>query len=201
MSKHTTQPLKSALKKHYADQSLSSRQLDRLQQTQQSAKHFAMINRFKWPVSMVASFLLLVTILSYFQTPALITSAYADIYKDENINNGLQPTMQQWLTVNHIASVPPQYPVKMSKFCRLGSLLTTHLRIAGKQQGEMHVFIHQGERKWSTRWVAGTGTVDDINWKLLQVRDDLTVIVLYTRDMREKSVRHILNEMLPQLEV
>lgn len=201
MSKHTPQPLKSALKKHYADQSLSSRQLNRLQQTQQQPKYFVAINRFKWPASMVASFLLLMAVLSYFQTPALITSAYADIYKDANLNNGLQPTMRQWLSVNHIASVPPQYPVKMSKFCRLGSLLTTHLRIAGKQQGEMHVFIHQGEQQWSARWIAGAGTVEDIHWKLLQVRDDLTVIVLYTRDMREKSVRHILNEMLPQLEV
>jgi len=43
--------------------------------------------------------------------------------------------------------------------------------------------------------------VDDINWKLLNVRNDLTVIVLYTQDMREKAVQHILSEMLAEFEV
>lgn len=200
MNKQSPVSLKSALKKHYANKTLSTNQLEALQKKQwQQIKTVRVLHQFKWLGSIAASVLLLVAMLSYFQTPALITSAYADIYKDANLNNGLQPTMQQWLSVNKIANVPSQYPVKMSKFCRLGKVLTTHLRIAGKEQGELNVFIQQGKNV--SYWMNKTGRVDSINWKLLNVRDDLTVIVLYTQDMREKAVQHILREMLPALEV
>ena len=36
--------------------------------------------------------------------------------------------------------------------------------------------------------------------KIIEVRDDLTVIVLYTDDMRESAMQNILGEMLPELQ-
>ncbi len=209
--KEQVQALKLAVKQYYTKQSLSSEQLKSLNKMieQQAQGGFlerslskSISHRLKWMVAMVASILLSLLALNYWQTPALmtptlITSAYADIYKDSNLKNGLQPPMEQWLKVNKVSAVPREYPIKMSKFCRLGDVVTMHLRIAGKQQGEVNVFIHRGDRV--SLLMDRSGSVDDINWKLIKVRNDLTLIVLYTQDMREKAVQHILSEMLPEL--
>ncbi len=199
------QAMKSALKAYYADKSLSTAQLDNLQSILQQKTEQKVSRRFvkqpavlAWLGTLAASLFLAVLLLSSWQTPALITSAYADIYKDANLKNGMQVSMQQWLAINGIAAVPIQFPVKMSKFCRLDQKLTMHLRIAGKEQGEMNVFFHRGEA--SLYWSDRSGRVDDMNWKLLKVADDLTLVVLYTQDMREKSVDFILDEMLAGLE-
>ena len=200
-------PVKQALKDYYADKSLSGIQLQALQQTldqadvsnEQNDPGFNRQRTFKWLGSVAASLMLLVLIMSYSQTPELISSAYADIGKDAHLNNGMRPSMLQWLNENNISDVPPQYPIKMSKFCRLDQLMATHLRIAGKEQGEVNLFFHHGNRP--LHWFDGSGTINDMNWRLVKVRKNLTLIVLYTQDMREKSVQHILHEMLPELEV
>ncbi|RDH84874.1 MAG: hypothetical protein DIZ80_05260 [endosymbiont of Galathealinum brachiosum] len=210
------QPIRQAVKAFYGNKSLSAEQMKTLQNIlsqhseegeqhqQSSGSRFKQINVYKWPGSIAASILLFVVMMGYFQTPDLISSAYADIQKDSNLNNGMQVSMQQWLDENDISRVPIMYPVEMSKFCRLDQKLTTHLRIAGKEQGVLNVFFHQGKRPlhWSPlHWLKGAGTLDDMNWKLVKVRDDLTVIVLYSHDMREKAVLHIMREMLPEFEV
>jgi len=198
------QPLKQAVKQAYVEKSLSAAQLEALQKTLAKAVTqpsdrvaISMVSAFKWLGSIAATLLFTLGALAFFQTPAIITSAYADIYKDANLHNGMQSSMQQWLDVNRIDQVPQPYPVQMSKFCRLGQTPTTHLRIAGKTQGVMNVFFHQGDT--APLWLNRSGKVDDMHWKMLKVREDLTVIVLYTHDMREKSVQNILHEMLPEL--
>ncbi|HHJ36275.1 MAG TPA: hypothetical protein ENJ87_10965 [Gammaproteobacteria bacterium] len=196
------QNIKQALREYYVSRSLSDTQLGGLQQTlkqqrQAEAGSYSdagMTGVAKWMGSLVASLLLFVLITAYLQPPALVTLAYADIRKDAGLNNGMQSSMQQWLDENGIARVPLQYPVEMSKFCRLDQILTTHLRIAGTEQGEMNVFFHRGER--SLFWLDRSGTVDDMAWKLLKVRENLTLIVLYSHDMRERSVQYILDDML-----
>jgi len=203
---HEKQPIKQALKTFYADKVMSEEQLLGLQQTliKRADKDSVAITKgkkgrvIKWLSSIAASFLI-IWLTSSMHTPQIISSAYADIFKDKNLNTGLQLPMSQWLDENGIAHVPSIYPVEMSKFCLLGESLTMHMRISGKSQGEMNVFFHHGERALS--WFDGSGRYDDMNWKLLKVRKNLTLIVLYTQDMREKSVKHILNEMLPELEV
>jgi len=200
------QAVKQALKTFYADKSLSDSQLQSLQQKLPS--HFTKdddnitndkkISIIKWLGSIAASFLI-VWISAYLHTPQLISSAYADIQKDKSLNTGMSLAIQQWLDESNIASVPTQYPVEMSKFCTLDQSLTMHMRIAGKDQGELNVFFYHGERPLF--WFNGAGKLNDMNWKLLKVRKNLTLVVLYTHDMREKSVQHILNEMLPELEV
>ena len=216
------QPLKQAFKKYYVDKSLTHAQLDALCNTlkqpvareeqrdekqrdeEQSDFRFNKKKTLLWGRSIAASFFVFVLMFGYiqgdyFQTPALITSAYADISKDISLNNGMPPSMQQWLDENNIEPVPQQYPVEMSKFCRLDQSLTAHFRIAGKEQGKVNVFIHQGERP--LHWSEGQGRVKDMNWKLVKVRKNLTLIVLYTQDMREKSVQYILDKMIPELTV
>jgi hypothetical protein len=198
------QSVKQSLKKHYENASLTDNQLLALQQTLNSHqknkyKNFGINSILKWSSSVVVSVSLVVMILINFQTPQLVSSAYADIFKDANLNNGMQIPMQQWLSENNISNIPVEYKVIMSKFCRINNSVTTHLRIAGKKQGEMNVFFHPGHA--SKLWHANSGKVDDMNWKLVNVREDLSLIVLYTHDMREKSVQYILGKLLPELEV
>lgn len=99
------------------------------------------------------------------------------------------------MTNNRIELVPQKYKVEMSKFCRLQSHQTTHLRIAGATQGKMHIFFHHGDKP--IHWLNRSGTNEQMSWKLVQVREDLSLIVMYTHDMREDAVRYILAEMLP----
>ena len=204
MMMNKKQTLKLALKTYYANKRLSDRQLELVQQmlhtqaaqtTASSCSDIITSGTAKWLGALVVSLALLVVLLSYLQTPAVITDAYADVKKDASINNGMQTSMQQWMNENQIAVVPPQYTVEMSKFCRLDQYLTTHLRISGEQQEVVHLFFHYG--KSSFGWRNKSGVMDKMNWKLLKARDNLTLIVLYSHEMREKTIQHILVQMLP----
>lgn len=198
---HKKLPIKQAIKSYYSAKSLSDAQLQSLQglqklAIQQQAKIKIQRNfGFKWLGSIAASFLIFVIFVAYLQTPAVITAAYADIKIDADTNNGLPSSMSQWMTNNRIELVPQKYKVEMSKFCRLQSHQTTHLRIAGATQGKMHIFFHHGDKP--IHWFNRSGTNEQMSWKLVQVREELSLIVMYTHDMREDAVRYILAEMLP----
>lgn len=204
---NSKKPIKHSVKDYYLTKTLSEIQFEELYKKLKPAKSkkqcFNLNDSFKkylkWGSTFVASFIFSFFIFGYLHTPNIVLSAYADIYKDSTLDNGMQSAMLQWLQENNIANVPQQYPVEMSKFCRLNTTLTTHLRIAGYKQGIMNVFFHQGIAP--ADWFNNTGIVDDMNWKLVKVRNNLTVIVLYSFDMREKSVLYVLDKMLPELEV
>jgi hypothetical protein len=199
------QPVKLAIKRYYAEKTLSDIQLQALQNTLQdylpqsqnsiNSKRFITLQRL---ASIAASLLLFVIVYGYAHTPSVITSAYADIQLDAGINNGLQASISQWMSENRIRNVPLQYPVEMSKRCHLDEYKTTHMRIAGYERGTMHLFLHRGN---AMPWIKRTGTVGEMNWKLIKARDDLTVIVLYTRDMRESAIQNVLGEMFSELQV
>lgn len=194
-------PVKQAVKEFYAPKKLSDSQhqvlhtlQEKLQQEQTPSKIFFVL---PWAGSIAASFLLFFVVFGFMQTPAVITAAYTDIRKDAGLNNGMPSILNQWMDENGIGSVPQKYPVEMSKFCSLNQYQTTHLRIAGSEQGMMHLFFHYGNRPM--HWFNRTGTVDEMNWKLIKIREDLTVIVLYTDNMRESAIQNILEKMLPEL--
>ena len=197
------QSIKQALKNYYLSKSLSDAQNKSLQALQKSLqqplenvrpnKPFAL----QWVGSIAVSFLLLIIVFAYSHTPAVITAAYADVSTDATLYNGLQLPTSQWLSETNIVGVPQKYPVEMSKFCNLDQYKTTHLRIAGAEQGTMHLFFHHGGHP--VHWLNRTGTIDEMNWKMIEVRDDLTVIVLYADNMRESAMQNILGEMLPEL--
>lgn len=200
---HKKLPIKQAIKAYYSARSLSDAQLQSLQRLQQSASQQQTETKpqrtsgFKWLTSIAASFLILAVFVTYLQTPAIITAAYADIKTDADTKNGLPSSMSQWMINNRIEHVPQKYKVEMSKFCQLQQHQTTHLRIAGATQGKMHLFFHHGDKP--IHWLNRSGTDEQMNWKLVQVREDLSLIVMYTHDMREEAVRDILGEMLPEL--
>jgi len=204
------QTLKQALKDYYAGKSLSDTQLDTLQKNLSqgafqgnSTSGVKRRRIMKWASSLAASLFLLVMVSGYLHTPEIVTLANTDITKDANLKNGLPVPTEQWLNKHSIEQVPEIYPVKMSKLCRLGQSLTMHLRIAGKQQGEMNVFFQPGENTtgWVDGWLARSGDMQGMHWKLIKVRKNLSVIVLYTPDMRETAVQDILQKMLPELQV
>jgi len=198
------QSIKQAVKSYYTSKSLSDVQnqsLLALQKTLQPSKENTPSDKpftLQWVGSIAASLLLFIIVFGYTYTPAVITAAYADVMIDADLNNGMQSTMSQWMSDNHIRGVPQRYSVEMSKFCNLDQYKTTHLRIAGSEQGIMHLFFHHGDSHMHQ--LKRTGTVDKMNWKMIEVRENLTVIVLYTDDMRESAMQNILGEMLPELQ-
>jgi len=198
------QPIKQAVKIFYASKSLSDKQVETLQALQNTVDQQQTKNKalkpsaLKFAGSIAASFLLFIVVFAYVQTPAVITAAYADIKKDAAINNGMQPSLSQWMNESHLDPVPPQYKVEMSKYCQLDEYKTTHLRIAGAEQGMMHIFFHFGDHP--IHWMNRSGVKDKMDWKLIKVRDDLTLIVMHTHDMRKEAVQHILGEILPELQ-
>lgn len=205
---NTQQTFKQAIKTYYAGKSLSDTQMLDLQaQLSRFEKnitdHKSVSNKrsvaVKWAGSFVASILVFLFVFSYSQTPTVVSDAYADISKDASLNNGMPVSMQQWLGENSISPIPQQYAVEMSKFCKLDQYLTAHFRIAGVEQGKLHLFFHQGERPAS--WFDRSGELNSMNWRLLRVRDNLTVIVMFTDDMREAAVEQILDRILPHLQV
>lgn len=148
----------------------------------------------------VAASLVMTLILSgqYWQTPTIISAAYADISKDSHLQNGFANSQSQWLGQKGINRPPQTMTVEMSKYCNLSNNPTTHLRVAGQKQGKVNVFFHAGEKPYL--WGKKEGMINDLHWKLLQVRENLTVIVLYTQDMKISGVQKLLGTMLPGAE-
>ena len=201
--KNKRQPIKQAIKSFYASKHLSDTQYQDLQalqkkrQQSQSIRHSRKPLMSFWTASIAASLLFFTVTFSYMQPPMLITAAYADTIKDADLHNGMQEKTHQWMDEYGIGNVPEKYRVEMSKFCKLNQYPASHLRIAGAEQGILHIFLHQGHRPM--HWLNRTGTVNELNWSLIKVRDDLTLIVMHSNDMREAAIQHILAEMLPDL--
>lgn len=202
---------KQALKHYYSDINLSQLQLERLNKTQNESHLNIQHHRspdnirrvapkiFALTASITAAVLILVLSFSYIKTPDLIINAYADIHKDALLYNEFQPQIKQWMKENKVAEVPSQYKVEMSKFCRLGKQLSTHLRVAGIEQGKMNIFLYHQDRPFYS--LNRSGVIADMNWKLIKAGEGLNLLVVYTNDMRERSVKHVLQEMIPQLHV
>lgn len=198
---------KQAIKDYYSYRSLSKVQIDSLQIMQQQLQleidHPARSMETEYPgwsrpLAVAASLIIFIVVFAFVQTPSVISHAYADIRGDDSEFNGLQVSFMRWLETNHISAVPEQYKIEMSKTCRLGDYHTKHLRIAGVEQGKLHLFFHRGDSP--AYWLNRSGVMSGMNWRLVKVRDDLTLIVMYTQDMREKAIKHILAEMLPYLQ-
>ena len=201
------EPLNQAVKKFYRRHSLSDKQLQTLFNQQikaptRSKKQLSDKRLFNKGMAIAASFLvffLLATVVfSRLQTPDIVTAAYADIKLDADLNNGMQTKLSQWMQKNHIAPVPQPYKVEMSKYCQLDNYKTTHLRIAGTERGTMHVFFHRGKQPFFLS--NSSGVSENMNWQLIKVRDDLSLVVLRTADMREQAVKRILGGLLPELQ-
>jgi hypothetical protein len=197
------QPIKQVIKTYYASKSLTDAQYQLLQESQEKRLLTAdkinskKVTSLTKSSSIAASLLFFILVFAYTYTPTVITAAYADTKIDAEMHNGLQTPIHQWMSDKGIYSPPTQYLVEMGKRCKLDKYDTRHIRIAGSEQGMMHLFFRTGNQP--LRWIKHTGTVGEMNWKSIDLREDLTLIVLYTDDMRESAMQNILNEMLPEL--
>jgi len=195
-------PLKKAVKSYYSDKKLSDGQLKELSSLNDnlvSANIPLRVHKFGiFPFSAIAaSIFIFIALMSYNKDPDIITAAYNDIIHDEKLSNGLSDVHKNWIAVNDIQAAPSDYNVEMSKFCNINGFKTMHLRIAGKYQGKMNLFFKKGTRPY---WFGkSSGKTKDMNWKVLESSKDITVIVMYTKDMRENVVNNIIEEMLPDL--
>jgi len=195
-------PLKKAVKSYYADKKLSAEQLEKLSSLSDNpvsdikplrVHKFGM---FPFP-AIAASILIFIAFFSYNKNPDIITAAYSDIIHDEKLSNGLSDVHKNWIAVNEIKAAPSDYNVEMSKFCDIDGFKTMHLRIAGKYHGKMNLFFKKGSRSY--RFGKSSGITKDMKWKVLESNKDITVIVMYTKDMRENVVNNIIGTMLPDL--
>ena len=182
----------------YANKSLSDKQLDKLQQIQakarqNSGKQAKALSKWRLVLALAASVAMLFVLISPLHTPSVVSHAYADIIKDSVDHTQRNAEISGWLLSNDIKEVPSRYQVEMAKYCYLDKDKTVHLRVAGTEQGKLHLFFHQGEG--IVNRFNNAGKHDDMHWKLLKVKQDLTLLVLYTQDMREASVNHIIGTM------
>ena len=74
----------------------------------------------------------------------LIKVAVRDIDNDEKHNVGITLPIDALIEQTHIHYPPVSMPVKMSKMCNLDGNETIHLKVAGEKQGEVHLFIKEG---------------------------------------------------------
>ena len=71
---------------------------------------------------------------------------------------------------------------------------TIHLKVAGEKQGTVHLFIKEGHFD-----LTKSNRDEEINesmpWKLINPREDLSVLVLYTKDMNPANVDRLIQTM------
>ena len=145
-------------------------------------------------VAAVASLAAIIAILGYIlMVPAIVNNALIDIQKDEFVGVGLVEQYRPWLSQKNISLPPQGMTVEASKFCNLSGKLSFHMKIAGKHQGKVHLFILKSGPAVSS-WKQ-SGTVASLSWRIIKPRANLYVLVLFTRDMREESVNKLIQKM------
>jgi hypothetical protein len=69
-----------------------------------------------------------------------------------------------------------------------------HIKVAGEKQGEVHLFIiPDGFNLAFERETIGI--VNAMPWKMIEPRDDLSVLVVYSHDMNPKNVEKLIQTM------
>lgn len=120
----------------------------------------------------------------------LIKVAVKDINNDEEQHAGVILPVDSLITQTHIHYPPESMTVKMSKICNLDGNKTFHLKVAGEKQGEVHLFIKEGNFD-----LTPSSQNKTMPWKLIKPRDNLSVLVLYTQDMNPANVDRLIQTM------
>ena len=127
-------------------------------------------------------------------TPSLIAAAINDIASDKKKNIGLAVQTDKWLAAHQINMPPAAMPIKMSKYCLIGGNKTLHLKIAGENQGEVHLFILPGKFDRAI-WQKRNGITSSMPWQIMQPFNDLSVLVLQSQDMNKEKVQQLIQTM------
>lgn len=120
----------------------------------------------------------------------LIKVAVRDIDNDEKQHAGIILPVDSLIEQAHIHYPPESMTVNMSKMCNLDGNKTIHLKVAGEKQGEVHLFIKDGDFDLTPSRQNKT-----MPWKLIKPRDNLSVLVLYTQDMNPANVERLIQTM------
>ena len=128
------------------------------------------------------------------QTPTVVLAAYQDIEKDKLLNIGISVPKQVWLTQHQIHAPLNEMKIEMTKFCNIAQHHTVHLKIAGKERGNVHIFLYQGDLN-PAFWQKSRGDINTMPWRILQPRKDLSVLVLYSSDMDSVNVDRLIDAM------
>jgi len=204
--------LQHAVKFHYSEKSLYNKQQHDLKALQKklmintdikqnnffnSSRLICWMRYNIFAPTMAITLMAAVFIFNFYQEPTIISAAYADVIQDKGLTNGLDKKSTDWMTNNQLLPVTDKFKVRMSKFCNINNNIIMHLRIDGKKKGAMNVFFHKS--KQSITWKKKSGKKHKMQWKLIEVKEDLSLIEMYTSDMRQQSVDVILNAMLKEL--
>lgn len=136
--------------------------------------------------------------LAQYSAPTIVTLAMQDIASDAQHRAAqayrFDDVMRSQLKMRGIDTPLPGMSVKMAKFCTLNKTRTVHLRIAGAQQGEVHVFIGDGAFEIPA-WRTEQGELNTMQWQVIHPRDDLSVLVMRTADMNPQNVAALIQKM------
>lgn len=148
-------------------------------------------------LAIVGMFGLIIGILlvnSVYTTPSLVTAAVDDIHKYEKHKIGIALPIASLIEETGINLPMNSTPIKMTKYCTLNDSKTTHIKVAGAKQGEVHLFISRSEFDVYF-WHAQKGVVGSMPWRLFKPREDLSVLVLYSHDMNPSNVEKLIQTM------
>jgi hypothetical protein len=124
----------------------------------------------------------------------VIDAAVADIVADEKHQVGVSISMDSILAATHIQLPIDNMPVHMTKYCNLNRDKTIHMQVDGANHGSVHLFVKQG-RFDKQLWQANSGQLNEMEWKIIHPRDDLSVLVLRTADMNPDNVEKLIQHM------
>lgn len=148
-----------------------------------------------WLAATAASLLLAAFVLRIgFSTPTVIEAALADIVADEKHQAGVSITMDSILATTHIRPPIDSMLVRMTKYCSLNRDKTIHMQIAGTKQGSVHLFVKEGQFD-KQLWQDNSGQSNEMEWKIIKPRHNLSVLVLRTTDMNPENVERLIQHM------
>lgn len=151
----------------------------------------------KYFVGLSTAAVLFVTVLIFFQTystPKLITTAWADIRKDDEKNIGISVPLE---TIRHntgIGDSLENIAVKMTKACTLDRTKTLHIKIAEKNHGFVHLFIKKGNFSLYP-WQSHEGENKHVNWQIISPQKNLSVLVLRTPEVSKAQITKLVHKL------
>jgi hypothetical protein len=127
-------------------------------------------------------------------SPDLISAAISDINNDAKHQVGITLPIFSIVKQANIHLPPDSMTIEMTKLCNLNGNKTVHVKVAGAKQGFVHLFIKEGDFD-ALLWEATKDTTSTMPWRLIKPRNDLSVLVLYTKDMNPANVDKLIQTM------
>lgn len=170
---------------------LEQKILDNWQQQikQQDIKH----KKIMQPVLATAVSFIIVTVIFWglASTPPSVIDAVNDLsdaIKHSDIGQSIALDEIQDNYKVEVSSITT--PLKMTKYCNLNGVQTLHIQVEGRQQGEVHYFIRQGEFDMAF-WQPHHGEINHMPWKMIKPREGLSVLIFYSPDMNPENADQI----------